>query len=208
MWFTPAPTTAWATTACWWATTTSPAASSPTTAATSRGPAPPVRPLRRRLARVQPHLHPLSTRRGGPHRGRDPGPGRGRRGDVGAHPGIAQQEAGANGSDPFAWFNVGTALRPWAGRWRRWRPSTGARALRPWRMPWCQFAPLETYLVAGRLNDVLTPTGPTCSRTPIWRSRTTTGAGPCTPGQGASARSAFQAALRANPRYAPAQHTP
>ena len=49
--------------------------------------APPVRPLRRRLARLQPHLHPRLHGGGGPHRGRDPGPGRGRRGDVGAHPG-------------------------------------------------------------------------------------------------------------------------
>ena len=146
MWFTPAPTTAWATTACWWATTTI-GASSPTTATTSRGSTcPPVRPLRRRLARVQPHLHPRLHGGGGPHRGRDPGPGRGRRGDVGAHPGNrpagGAARTGATPSPGLMWARRcgpgpdgggGGGLRPGALRLPGGCCGTSSR---PWRPIW------------------------------------------------------------------------
>jgi tetratricopeptide (TPR) repeat protein len=122
--------------------------------------------------------------------------------------GIAQQEAAANGSDPFAWFNVGSALQALGRTGEAVEAFDRARALRlPWRMLWYQFAPLETYLVAGRLNDVLTLTGANLQQdTNLEESHYYRGRALHAQGQGAAARSAFQAALRANPRYAPAHH--
>ena len=52
-------------------------------------------------------------------------------------------------------------------------------------MLWYQFAPLETYLVAGRLNDVLTLTGANLQQdTNLEESHYYRGRGPARPGSG------------------------
>jgi tetratricopeptide (TPR) repeat protein len=68
----------------------------------------------------------------------------------------ARDEIAANGADPFAWFNLGTAL------WNLNRTDEAVAAFDqartiglPWRMLWYQFAPFAAYHAAGRYQDVL-----------------------------------------------------
>lgn len=75
----------------------------------------------------------------------------------------AQQAIAANGQDPFAWFNHGTALThlgQLTGESSYYEQATAAfdqaRVIGlPPRMLWYQFQPYEAYLAAGRVEDVL-----------------------------------------------------
>lgn len=71
---------------------------------------------------------------------------------------IARQEAVSNGSDPFAWFNMGTSytllgMYPEAAVAFDQARNTGEGI--PWRMLWYQFGPFEAYLETGRIDAVL-----------------------------------------------------
>jgi len=81
-----------------------------------------------------------------------------------AHPGgaavhaleVAQAEALADPTNPFVWFNMGTALNQLA----RYQEAATAFDLArqyelPWRMLWYQFGPFEAYFNIGRYDDVL-----------------------------------------------------
>ena len=69
----------------------------------------------------------------------------------------AREEASADRSDAFAWFNMGTALTR-LGRYEEaavaYDQARRAGTL-PWRMTWYQFGPFEAYYHSGRLDDVL-----------------------------------------------------
>ena len=69
----------------------------------------------------------------------------------------AREEARADRSDVFAWFNMGTALTR-LGRYEEaavaYDQARREGAL-PWRMTWYQFGPFEAYYHSGRLDDVL-----------------------------------------------------
>jgi tetratricopeptide (TPR) repeat protein len=81
-----------------------------------------------------------------------------------AHPGgaavhaleVAQAEATADPTNPFVWFNMGTALNQLA---RYTEAATAFDLARqyelPWRMLWYQFGPFEAYFNVGRYDDVL-----------------------------------------------------
>jgi tetratricopeptide (TPR) repeat protein len=120
----------------------------------------------------------------------------------------AQAEAAARPTDAFAWFNVGTNLVA-LGRTAEAVPAFDrARALRlPWRMLWYQLGPFEAYLAEGRLSDVLSLTAANLAQTgDLEESHYYRGRALQAQGEVAAARAAYQAALRANPRFAPASH--
>jgi tetratricopeptide (TPR) repeat protein len=122
--------------------------------------------------------------------------------------GVAQQETAAHADDAFGWFNVGSSLVA-LGRTDEAVPAFDrARALKlPWRMLWYQFAPFEAYLNAGRLNDVMTLTAANLQQTnDLEESHYYRGRALQAMGQPAAARGEYQAALRYNPRYTPAQY--
>jgi tetratricopeptide (TPR) repeat protein len=74
-------------------------------------------------------------------------------------------------------------------------------------MLWYQFQPFEAYLEEGRLNDVLTLAGANLQQAnDLEESHYYRGRALQAQGQTGAARSAYQAALRANPRYAPANY--
>ncbi|HEX2186880.1 MAG TPA: C39 family peptidase, partial [Chloroflexota bacterium] len=120
---------------------------------------------------------------------------------------VAQAEVAARPDDAFAWFNLGTNLVA-LGRHGEAVPAFDrARSLRlPWRMLWYQFGPFEAYLAEGRLGDVLSLAEANLRQSNdleeshYYRGRALQAQGH--PG----ARTAYQAALRANPTFAPAHH--
>ena len=119
----------------------------------------------------------------------------------------AQREVLMTPEDGFAWFNVGSSL---AGLGRHAEAAAAfdkARALRlPWRMLWYQFAPFESYLAVGRPDDVLSLTAANLQRTgDLEESHFYRGRALQLQGKLAEARSAFQAALKANRTFAAAQ---
>jgi len=70
----------------------------------------------------------------------------------------AREEAAANSSDPFAWFNLGTSYALLEQYEQAAVAFDQARAVGdglPWRMLWYQFGPFEAYYRVGRYNDVL-----------------------------------------------------
>ncbi len=119
----------------------------------------------------------------------------------------AQAEVAANPQDKFAWFNVGTnrlALGDAAGAAEAF---DRARALKlPWRMMWYQFGPYAAYYEQGRYADVIELASATLRRVKnleeslYWRGRALAATGNAN-----AARADFQAALRFNPHFAPAQ---
>jgi len=121
---------------------------------------------------------------------------------------VAQEELAAKQNDAYAWFNLGTALTRAGRTAEAVQAFDRARALRlPWRMLWYQFAPFEAYLAEGRLSDVLALTGANLQQAPdLEESLYFRGKALEAQGQRAQARDAFQAALRANPKFAPALH--
>ena len=121
---------------------------------------------------------------------------------------VAQEELAGKPNDAFAWFNMGTALTRVGRTAEAVQAFDRARALLlPWRLLWYQFAPFEAYLAEGRWADVLALTDANLAQAPdleeslYFRGRALEGQG-----QTARARAAYEAAARANPNFAPAQH--
>jgi tetratricopeptide (TPR) repeat protein len=74
-------------------------------------------------------------------------------------------------------------------------------------MLWYQFAPFEAYLKVGRLNDVLSLTNANLEQSKdLEESHYYRGRALQAQGQTVAARASYQAALRANSKYAPAYH--
>lgn len=120
----------------------------------------------------------------------------------------AQDEAAARPADAYSWFNLGTALTGMGRTAEAAQAFDRARTLRlPWRMLWYQFAPFEAYLAEGRYNDVLALAGANLQQAAdleeslYYRGRALEALG-----RKAEARAAYQAAIRFNPRFGPAQH--
>lgn len=121
---------------------------------------------------------------------------------------VAQEEARANPRDPFAWFNMGTALT----RLERYDEAANAfdGALRagglPWRMFWYQFGIYEAYLEMERYDDVLALVQSNLNNGGQWVEETHYWQGRVLEAQGdtAGARAAYQRALNINPGYAQA----
>ena len=70
----------------------------------------------------------------------------------------ARQEAVANSSNPFAWFNMGTsyvALGMFEEAAVAYDQARNTGDGLPWRMLWYQFGPFEAYLQTGRYDDVI-----------------------------------------------------
>jgi tetratricopeptide (TPR) repeat protein len=122
--------------------------------------------------------------------------------------GVAQQEVAARPDDAFGWFNVGASLVGLHRTGEAVPAFDRARALKlPWRMLWYQFQPFEAYLAEGRPGDVLTLTAANLQLTNgLEESHYYRGRALQAQGQTAAARAEYQAALRDNPRYAPAQY--
>lgn len=69
---------------------------------------------------------------------------------------IARQEAIADQSDKFAWFNMGTNFVALGMYEQAATAYDQARTLGlPWRMMWYQFGPFEAYYQTGRYDDML-----------------------------------------------------
>jgi tetratricopeptide (TPR) repeat protein len=119
----------------------------------------------------------------------------------------ANREVLMTPEDGFAWFNVGSSLAGLGRHAEAVAAFDKARALRlPWRMLWYQFAPFESYLAAGRPDDVLSLTAANLQRTAdLEESHFYKGRALQLQGKNGEARSAFQAALRANSKFALAQ---
>ncbi|HEX2034552.1 MAG TPA: C39 family peptidase [Chloroflexota bacterium] len=121
---------------------------------------------------------------------------------------VAQAETASQPNNPYAWFNVGTNLVA-LGRAAEAAPAFDqARSLKlPFRMLWYQFAPFEAYLKVGRLNDVLSLTNANLEQSKdLEESHYYRGRALQAQGQTVAARASYQAALRANSKYAPAYH--
>lgn len=120
----------------------------------------------------------------------------------------AQAEAAAQPDNPFAWFNVGTNLVA-LGRAAEAVPAFDrARSLRlPFRMLWYQFGLFDAYLEVNRHADVLSLANANLQQTKdLEESHYYRGRALQAQGQTEAARASYQAALRANGRYAPASH--
>lgn len=71
---------------------------------------------------------------------------------------MARQEAVANPTDPFAWFNMGTnfvALGMYNEAATAFDQARNVGGGLPWRMMWYQFGPFEAYYYTGRYQDML-----------------------------------------------------
>ncbi len=121
---------------------------------------------------------------------------------------VARGEARQDPQNPFAWFNMGTALT----RLARYDEAAAAydQAINkrlPFRMLWYQFGPFEAYFNAGRLTDVLslaqnnlTTGADLVEETHYWMGRVYEARG-----EMGEARAAYQRALNNNPLYAAAR---
>ncbi len=122
---------------------------------------------------------------------------------------VGQTEARANPQDPFAWYNIGTALTK-LGRYEEaaaaYDQSRRVGVL-PWRITWYQHGPFEAYFNAGRLNDVLALVNANLTNGAQYVEETYYWQGKVMAAQGdtAGAVSAFRRALSHNPRYTAAQ---
>lgn len=121
---------------------------------------------------------------------------------------VAHDEVAAQPGDPFGWFNLGTSFVALGRSAEATTAFDRARTLRlPWRMLWYQFGPFEAYLAEGRLTDVLSLTAANLQRAgDLEESQYYRGRALQEQGHVASARAAYQVALRSNSRYAPAHH--
>ncbi|MBI3971274.1 MAG: C39 family peptidase [Chloroflexi bacterium] len=120
----------------------------------------------------------------------------------------AQQEVKTLPENAFTWFNLGSNLVALGRHAEAAAAYDRARTLKlPWRMLWYQFGPFEAYLVEGRVSDVLALTAANLQRTTdLEESHYYRGRALQAQGQLAQAKAAYQAALKANPRYTPAYH--
>jgi tetratricopeptide (TPR) repeat protein len=128
----------------------------------------------------------------------------------------AQNDIGANASDPFAWFNLGSSLTQLghltdepAFYENAAAAYDQARAIGlPWRMLWYQFGPYEAYLANGRTEDVFTLTeamfssqgGQNVEETYYYQGQARLALDDT-----AGATANFQTALQLNPNYIAAQ---
>jgi tetratricopeptide (TPR) repeat protein len=119
---------------------------------------------------------------------------------------LSQAEAAARPESGFAWFNVGTNLVALGRTGEAVEAFDRARTLRlPWRMLWYQFGPFEAYLAEGRLADVQALADANLVQSKdLEESHYFRGRALQAKGQVEGARASYQAALRANSRFAPA----
>jgi hypothetical protein len=119
---------------------------------------------------------------------------------------LSQAEAAARPDSGFAWFNVGTNLVALGRTAEAVEAYDRARTLRlPWRMLWYQFGPFEAYLAEGRLSDVQALADANLVQSKdLEESHYFRGRALQAKGQIEGARASYQAALRANSRFAPA----
>jgi hypothetical protein len=119
---------------------------------------------------------------------------------------LAQAEASARPDDGFSWFNMGTSLVALGRMEEAVAAYDHARTLKlPWRMLWYQFGPFEAYLAEGRLTDVLALADANLAQSrDLEESHYFRGRALQAMGKTDSAQASYQAALRANGRFAPA----
>ena len=125
----------------------------------------------------------------------------------------ARQEAAANPSDAFAWFNLGTSyvlLEMYQEAAVAYDQARSVEPGLPWRMLWYQFGPFEAYYQVGRWDDVIglaqfnlatTPDG----EHPIEETYYYAGLARQALGETERALLNFQQALAINPNFSPAQ---
>lgn len=119
---------------------------------------------------------------------------------------VAQAEVAARPESGYAWFNMGTSLVSLGRTAEAVTAYDRARTLKlPWRMLWYQFGPFEAYLAEGRIADVQTLADANLAQSKdLEESHYFRGRALQAKGQIDAARAAYQAALRANTRFAPA----
>jgi tetratricopeptide (TPR) repeat protein len=119
---------------------------------------------------------------------------------------VAQAEVAARPESGYAWFNLGTSLVSLGRTGDAVTAYDRARTLKlPWRMLWYQFGPFEAYLAEGRIADVQTLADANLAQSKdLEESHYFRGRALQAKGQIDAARAAYQAALRANGRFAPA----
>ena len=118
---------------------------------------------------------------------------------------VGQEEARANRTDVYAWFNIGTAFT----KMGHYEEAAAAydQALRlgtlPWRITWYQFGPFEAYFNVQRYDDVLalvdgnlTNGAQYVEETYYWQGRVYEARG-----DNQSALGSFNRALQHNPRF-------
>jgi hypothetical protein len=117
---------------------------------------------------------------------------------------IAQQEARANPSDAFAWFNMGSSLVE-LGRYEEAAAAYDRATLAglPFRITWYQFGSFKAYYEVGRYQDVLalvntnlTNGAQYVEETHYWQGRVFAAQGRLN-----EAAAAFRRALSHNPRF-------
>lgn len=119
----------------------------------------------------------------------------------------AQDRVLTDDSDPFGWFNLGTAYTALGDFEAAATAYDKARAIGlPWRMLWYQFGPYEAYYQVGRYIDVILLANTTLNNRPYFEeSFYYRGLAQQALGDAEAARESFAAAAEFNPNYAPAQ---
>ncbi len=116
---------------------------------------------------------------------------------------VAQQEAEANPTDAYAWFNMGTSLVA-LGDYRR-AANAYAQSMRhnlPWRMLWYQFGPFEAFYETGQYDQVMSLVNINLNQaeeveeTFYWRGRVY-----AAQGETSRARADFNRVLALNPNF-------
>ena len=121
---------------------------------------------------------------------------------------VARTEARQDPQNPFAWFNMGTALNK-LGRFEEAAAAFDQAINKqlPFRMLWYQFGPFEAYFNVGRYADVLslaqnnlTSGADLVEETHYWMGRVYEAQG-----EAGEAMAAYQRALANNPLFSPAR---
>jgi hypothetical protein len=116
----------------------------------------------------------------------------------------AQEKVQQRPEDPFAWFNLGTALVTLGDFEQAAAAYDRARVIGlPWRMLWYQFGPFQAYFETGRFQEVISLADATLNVAKYveelyyWKGMALQVTGDPT-----GARRAFEHALALNPNYA------
>ncbi len=119
----------------------------------------------------------------------------------------AQREVAANGSDAYAWFDLGTSLTGLGRYDEAGRAFDRARVLKlPFRMLWYQFGPYEAYYHAKRYAELIALANATLANSAgLEESLYYRGLAQLALGQKDAARDSFQEALKANAHFTRAQ---